>query len=139
MDRRIALKLAAAFGIFAVLFLGVWTLGGFLIGALLTGPDEASPAADFPEKNTGPRPSSDGSLLPRHEPSAAPAADSRAASLVRRLASSEYPERKAAEDGLVELGSAAVPDLERALSHGDPEVRWRAKEALRRIREDPGR
>ena len=140
MDRKIALKLAAAFGIFAILFLCLWTLGGMLIGALLPGAGERAIPADFPEDGkAGPGAAHGRSLLSPHDSPGAPTGDPRAAVLVARLASPDYGERKAAEDGLVALGNAAVPDLEQAQAHADPEVRWRAKEALRRIREAPGR
>ncbi len=42
--------------------------------------------------------------------------------------------RSRSERRLVEIGPAAVPALEKALGHRDPEVRWRAFEALGEIR-----
>jgi len=58
----------------------------------------------------------------------------RADALVRQLASDSFRRREAALDGLVEMGDAALPALEKAAGRSDPEVRWRAEAAARLIR-----
>jgi hypothetical protein len=138
-DRSIAWKLALAFAVFAVLFLGLWVAGGLLIQAVLSPGGAGGPSSDFPDRA--------GAAAPDGLPDAAwtggerPAAPRSplAAEWIALLGSPEYEQRRKAEDSLVELGDSAVPDLEQALSHADPEVRWRAREALRRLREKPPR
>lgn len=65
-----------------------------------------------------------------------PAAPVRVARLITRLGSDSYAEREAAGAELVSLGPDARRQLEAASVHKDPEVRLRAKELLRRLRED---
>jgi len=56
------------------------------------------------------------------------------AALIQRLADPKCSVRDHALEALVALCDAAVEPLKRALDHPDPEVRWRARAALRRIR-----
>src|SRR5207249_3390097 len=53
--------------------------------------------------------------------------------LIAKLGSSKYAEREAAMRALDQHGAAALPDLEAATRHADPEVRHRATLLLRRI------
>ncbi len=53
--------------------------------------------------------------------------------LIERLGDPSGPVRAQALDALVALGDKAVPALKQAEKHRDPEVRWRAAEALRRL------
>ncbi len=62
---------------------------------------------------------------------AAPAED--AAGLVRKLGSSRFEERKAAEEGLLRLGPAALPAVRAGLKSDDPEVRSRCRGLVTRI------
>lgn len=55
-------------------------------------------------------------------------------SLVVRLGDPSATVRDQALEALVALGDEAVPVLTRALEHTDPEVAWRARAALHRIR-----
>jgi hypothetical protein len=138
MDRSAVGKLLLGFLVFCGVFLGLATLGVYLIDNLLTSGSELSPESDFEERSpvedrvTAPVPVP----LPRVGTSSSPSPPSpHIAQLIRQLGSPRYRERVAAENALVALGTGAVPDLEQALAHADPEIRWRAKEALRRIRE----
>ncbi|MBI4612398.1 MAG: PDZ domain-containing protein [Planctomycetes bacterium] len=57
----------------------------------------------------------------------------RVAALVAALGSEEFDAREAAARELETLAAEAVPHLKAALSHEDPEVRWRAERILARI------
>lgn len=57
-----------------------------------------------------------------------------AAALVPRLGDRDFAARSLALRKLVEIGAPAIPALEKALHDPDPEIRWRAFEALGRIR-----
>ena len=65
-----------------------------------------------------------------------PSAPVRIARLITRLGNDAYAEREAAAAELVSLGPDARRQLEAATAHDDPEVRLRAKDLLRRLRED---
>lgn len=60
----------------------------------------------------------------------------RIARLITRLGNDAYTQREAAGAELAALGGAVRSELEAATRHDDPEVRLRAKELLRRLRED---
>lgn len=64
---------------------------------------------------------------------AQPPATEPAAALVARLGSERFDVRQQATEDLARLGPAARDDLQRAAADGDPEVRLRAKELLRRL------
>jgi len=53
---------------------------------------------------------------------------------VQALGAQAFEQREAATWALVELGDDALPALEAAAESDDPEVRWRAEAAARRIR-----
>lgn len=136
MDRSTAIKIALAFLFAAGAFVGLFVLAGLLLENLLD--DERTPAvSDFSDDDAG---------NPRRRPSVSPGdvepippptetQRRRIATLLEGLAASAYDERRKAEAELVSMGAVAIPDLEQALAHPDPEVRWRAGEAIRRIRE----
>lgn len=65
-----------------------------------------------------------------------PARPLRIARLISRLGSDAYTDREAAAAELMSLAPGARAELEAATAHDDPEVRLRAKELLRRLRED---
>jgi tetratricopeptide (TPR) repeat protein len=65
---------------------------------------------------------------------AAPAARSADAALLQRLADPSFAERESALATLVEMGDRARPLLDRAAASKNPEVRWRAQAAQRRVR-----
>lgn len=54
---------------------------------------------------------------------------------IANLASDDWSDRRAAEDGLREAGKAAVPALIEALSSHDDRVRWGAAKVLGEIRD----
>ncbi|GEM_PF-6640946 len=58
----------------------------------------------------------------------------RARGLIDRLGAEDVAEREAAQGELLAIGAGAIPALEEALSHTNPEVRTRAEEALRELR-----
>ncbi|MHC5039105.1 MAG: hypothetical protein ACYTHM_17490 [Planctomycetota bacterium] len=57
--------------------------------------------------------------------------------LISRLGSDLWKEREDATKALVEIGEAAIPALEKALNHEDPEVRLRAGLILEEVRPVP--
>jgi uncharacterized protein (TIGR03067 family) len=64
------------------------------------------------------------------------ARDERIASLVRKLGHDEFQMRQAASKELVNIGEPALPLLRKAgASDPDPEIRWRAAEAVRTVME----
>jgi uncharacterized protein (TIGR03067 family) len=64
------------------------------------------------------------------------ARDDRIASLVRELGDDEFQVRQAASQELVNIGEPALPLLTKAeASNPDPEIRWRAAEAVRTVME----
>ena len=65
---------------------------------------------------------------------AAAAAADRPADLTRGLGDRSFTEREAATAGLVRLGDVALPALKAAARSDNPEVAWRAAEAIRMIR-----
>lgn len=56
-----------------------------------------------------------------------------AAKLVRQLGSTQFDERKAAEEGLLRLGPAALPAVRAGLKSGDAEVRSRCRRLVVQI------
>jgi len=54
--------------------------------------------------------------------------------LVAQLGAANWEEREAASEKLLNLGSQAIPALERALNSPDPEVRFRARGLIDRLR-----
>lgn len=54
--------------------------------------------------------------------------------LVERLGAEDVAAREAAQAELIAMGAAALPALQEALSHADPEVRTRAEEVLHELR-----
>ncbi|MHC4601298.1 MAG: HEAT repeat domain-containing protein [Planctomycetota bacterium] len=133
MDRSAALKIAAAAAAFCLLFVGLTALGLYLLDRVLSPTVQEDPVSDFSlETRSGKRrKTSETPPLP----SVPPPPSGRVAAEIERLRSPQYRERVEAENALVVMGDEAVPQLEQAMRHPDPEVRWRAKEALRRIRE----
>jgi tetratricopeptide (TPR) repeat protein len=78
-------------------------------------------------------------LPPPAPKSAAPAAERPAlpqdpAPLIAQLGSDSATARDEALEALIALGDAAVPALTAATKHADPEVAWRTRAALHRIR-----
>ena len=62
---------------------------------------------------------------------AKPAVISRAARLVQQLGDDDFDQREAASDELVEIGEPALPALQTAAAtDADPEIRWRATQAI---------
>lgn len=55
------------------------------------------------------------------------------ATLIEQLGSDDYPEREQATRKLIELGVDALPAVEAALEHDDPEVRFRAASIARQL------
>ena len=55
--------------------------------------------------------------------------------LVHQLGDVEFQMRQAASQELVNIGEPALPALRKATSDADPEIRWRAAEAVRAVRE----
>lgn len=133
MDRSAALKIAAAAAAFCLVFVGLTAIGLYLLDRVLTPAVRDDPVSDFSQEmgNAKTREAAGSPALPTvpHRPSG------RVAAQIERLRSPHFRERVEAENALVVMGNGAVPQLEQALRHPDPEVRWRAKEALRRIRE----
>ena len=133
MDRSAALKIAAAAAAFCLVFIGLTAMGLHLLDRVLTPAVRDDPVSDFSlEKGNG---KVREAAEPLPLPSVPRRSSGRAAEEIERLRSPHYRERVEAENALVVMGKEAVPQLEQALRHPDPEVRWRAKEALRRIRE----
>jgi hypothetical protein len=62
-----------------------------------------------------------------------PKAGEQARKLVAQLGADDFEEREQAQEGLLALGKAAVPELERAAKSSDVEVARRAKECLTRL------
>ena len=58
----------------------------------------------------------------------------RARGLIERLGDDDVAAREAAQAELIDLGAAAFPALDAALSHADPEVRKRAEGVLHELR-----
>ncbi len=56
-----------------------------------------------------------------------------AAELVRKLGSARFDDRKAAEEGLLRLGPAALPAVQEGLKSGDAEVRSRCRRLIPQI------
>ncbi|GEM_PF-3499540 len=142
MDRSTALKLVFAGLLAGGVFLGLFVLGASLVSSLLEPAPSGEPASEFRDVplEEAEAPASPGRAF-EEDPAVdvrEAVASRRIASLIERLGSPRYAERRGAEDDLVALGRRAVPFLEQALSHEDAEVRWRAREALRRIREGGG-
>jgi hypothetical protein len=140
MDRSALTKLAVAGAVFCVLFLGLTTLGVYLVDLALHPEEDGDVRSEFPDGDVSRKaPDRPAVLPPRGSPSRRtappPPAPPEVARLIERLGSPAYRERVKAENALVAFGKSATTDLEQALTHPDPEVRWRAKEALRRIEE----
>lgn len=72
-------------------------------------------------------------LLPALAPAAEAELPADPPSLVPRLGDPSCATRDQALEALVALGEKAVPALQKAADSTDPEVRWRARTALRRI------
>lgn len=140
MDRSAALKLLLAGLLFSGLFVALTAGGAWLVGSLLSDDAPEEPRSDFPREPAR-RPPEEG-VFPFSSPEPEPARieppgtpDPEIEGLVALLASPDYGVRAKAESDLVARGESARGRLEVALGHSDPEVRWRAREALRRIDE----
>ncbi len=70
-------------------------------------------------------------------PALAQDADPDVDSLIEQLGAADFQAREAATEKLIALGPKAVPALEKALLSDDPEVNWRAQQALDSIRNAP--
>jgi len=70
-------------------------------------------------------------ILPKPAPQGPPPPGVEA--LVESMGSPDWEVRSRAERKLVALGRRALPALRKALEHADPEIRWRAAEAIERI------
>jgi hypothetical protein len=136
LDRSALIKLVAAGAVFCVLFLVLTTLGVYLVDMALHPDEDGDVRSEFPEGEAVVEPPPRFPHPPAPEPvPPVPPPSPEVIRLIERLGSPAYRERVEAENALVALGKSAAPDLETALTHPDPEVRWRAKEALRRIEE----
>lgn len=61
-----------------------------------------------------------------------------AAELVKDLGSDSFRTRAEAERALRQMGASALPELEKAVTGGDPEAQWRARRLVRQIERQDG-
>jgi hypothetical protein len=138
VNRSIALKLGLSFLVLAALFVGLAALAAYFIDRALSTGESVEVESDFPESgNPEEGESQRGREIPSPAPwtQPAPPPPPGVGEWIEQLGSTDWKKRVEAEERLVALGRAAVVPLELALNHEDPEVRWRAQEALRRIEE----
>ncbi|MHC4778149.1 MAG: HEAT repeat domain-containing protein [Planctomycetota bacterium] len=134
MERNAILKIVTAALAFCAVFVGLTALGLYILDSVLTDEKGESARTDYPlEEKHITALDTPGRPPPVHDRVAPPPLD--VAVQIELLGSSMYRVRVDAESRLVRMGTRAVPHLEQAMRHPDPEVRWRAKEAIRRIRE----
>jgi len=134
VDRSTTVKLVVAAVAFCGLFLGLATLGVFVLDRVTSPRKPETPESEFPDGPASASPVKTRAPLPEWE-LPLPDPPAQVEDWIAQLGSPDYAERVDASNSLVALGKIVVPSLEQALGHPDPEIRWRAKEALRRIKE----
>ncbi len=136
-----AAAIATAAAIFAAVYFAVYATepdskpAGDEEFELSTSFSDAAPADDGGKPGIGKIPHADETVSRRAPPVPDPDQDAEIRRLVGLLGDEVYKTRAEAERKLVAMGAIALPELDKAIEHPDPEVRWRAFEAAERIRE----
>jgi hypothetical protein len=145
MDAREKLALLAVGGVIVLLLLAVFGLTILFVN--LTSQAVSEEAGEDAELDFWPLDGEEPSSPPGADPVSRPArpgkppaapvpeppANPEIEALIRDLGAEEYRTRSRAEKRLVDLGLPALPYLEKALGSPDPEVKWRAREAMEQI------
>ncbi len=84
----------------------------------------------YPDRTTGPLHGRQG------PPPAAPTA-SQVSALVKQLADERYRTRHSANQDLLDMGPAIIPELEKHMDNSDPEIRVRLQVLTRKLRRSP--